>query len=195
MVDGAEVSDRKSVANHFNDFFSTIGSTLARRFTPRQFTIFSPRVETDFKFVSINPDDLQKSLRKLTIRKATGLDGISSRMLRRASEYIHIPLAYIINASLRTGVFPAEWKLARVTPLFKSGDRCDLGNYRPISILPVVSKLIEGVVHGQLYRALSNSEVLSEFQSGFRPGFSNTTSAAHLVDYILTGMDGRGTEK
>ena len=79
-----------------------------------------------------------------------------------------------------------------MTPLFKAGAKDDVNNYRPVSILPVVSKLLEGIVHNQLYQILVASDVLTEWQSGFRPGFSTTTAASYLVDTILTGMDSKG---
>ena len=101
----------------------------------------------------------------------------------------------IINLSMSSGVFPDDWKIARVVPLFKAGSRDDPNNYRPVSVLPVDSKIIERVVHDQLYRNLAASDVLSEWQSGFRPGFSTATAAHYLVDYILTGMDGVGVSK
>lgn len=90
---------------------------------------------------------------------------------------------------MKTGVFPSEWKTARVTPIFKAGAKDDVNNYRPVSILPVVSKLLERVVHDQLYQSLTANGVLSQWQSGFRPGFSTSTAATYLIDHILTGMD------
>ena len=148
-------------------------------------------MNTSLKFSFIQSVDVQKQLRQLPIRKATGLDGIPARLLRAAASHIHIPLAHICNISMQTGVFPDEWKSARVTPIFKAGARDDVGNYRPVSILPVVSKLLERVIHDQLYQNLSENGVLSEWQSGFRPGFSTATAATYLVDHILAGMDNK----
>ena len=120
------------------------------------------------------------------------MDRIPARLLKAASDHIHVPFAFICNLSLRTGEFPSDWKLARVTPLFKAGAKDDVNNYRPVSILSVVSKLLEGIVHDQLYQSLVASDVLTEWQSGFRPGFSTTTAASYLVDTILTDMDSKG---
>ena len=78
-----------------------------------------------------------------------------------------------------------------MTPIYKDGARDDVSNYRLVSILPAVSKPIERVVHDQLYRALASEGMLSQWQSGFRPGFSATTAASFLIDRILTGMDSR----
>ena len=116
-------------------------------------------------------------------------------LLRLSTEHIYRPLTFSINLSLSSGVFPDDCKIARVVPLFKAGSRDDPNNYRPVSILPVISKILEKVVHDQLYDSLVGYGVLSEWQSGFTPGFSTTTAAHYLVDYILTGMDGVGVAK
>ena len=84
-------------------------------------------------------------------------------------------LAYIINLSLQSGVFPNEWKSTRISPIFKNGAKTEPGNYRPVSILPVISKFIERIVHQQLYKYLNDNNLLSFQQSGFRkkPFLSN----------------------
>ena len=89
------------------------------------------------------------ALRQLKTSKAAGLEGISPRLLKDAAEVISKPLTQIINASLSQGTVPHEWKHVRVTPLIKKGVSTDMDNYRPISVLPVASKLLERVVHHQ----------------------------------------------
>lgn len=79
-------------------------------------------------------------------------------------------LAQLFNKSLRTGKFPSKLKRARVTAIFKKGDKCEPGNYRPISILPVLSKLLERIVHSQITKYCDVNKLISESQSGFRKG-------------------------
>ncbi len=98
-------------------------------------------------------------------------------------------MTFIFNLSLATGVYIDEWKRARVTPIFKSGDRRQCENYRPISILPVVSKAFEKEVFRQVYRYLSESSLLSKFQSGFRPKHSTVTALIQMCDEWLENMD------
>ena len=95
-------------------------------------------------------------------------------------------LTNIINYSIKTGIFPDQWKLARVSPIFKSGAQTDVGNYRPISILPVLSKILEKHVYDQLYEFLSG---LFRNQSGFRKGHSCETALLKISDDILSNMD------
>ena len=91
-----------------------------------------------------------KLLRNINEKKATGLEDD------------------IFERSTNTGIFPAEWKLARVTPIFKKGSRSDLDNYRPISVTPIVSKIFERIVYDQLYEYLNGNNLLTNCQSGFR---------------------------
>ncbi len=98
-------------------------------------------------------------------------------------------MTFIFNLSLATGVYTDGWKRARVTPIVKSGDRRQCENYRPISVLPVVSKAFEKEVFRQVYRYLSESSLLSKFQSGFCPKHSNVTALIQMCDEWLENTD------
>ena len=78
--------------------------------------------------------------------KATGLAGIPARVLKDAEPEIAKPIAYLINLTILTGIIPQEWKEFKVTPIFKSGEKDDVNNYRPISVLPLISKIMEHAV-------------------------------------------------
>ena len=97
-----------------------------------------------------------------------GLDDISSRLLKLFSPYISISTCDIINQALETGIFHDDWKKAKVHPIFKSDERNIPNNYRPISILPAISKIIERVMHTQLLEYFQAGNLLTDFQSGFR---------------------------
>ena len=99
------------------------------------------------------------------------------------------PLTIIINQSLKTGIFPDALKVAKVKPLFKKGDNCCLNNYRPISVLPTISKIFERVMYIQLYTFFNVNNLLSEQQYGFRSQHSTELACIKLVDYILKEMD------
>ena len=114
---------------------------------------------------------------RLCMRKATGLDTVSARLLRECFDLISDSLALIFNRSIETSIFPDEWKSARITPLYKKcGNRSDPSNYRPISIIPVVAKVFERIVYDQLYRYLTENKLLCCYQSGFRTLHSTVTA-------------------
>ena len=95
----------------------------------------------------------------------------------------------IINFSLVNGCVPSEWKEARVIPLFKSAKSDNMDNYRPVPILPVVSKILEQAVHTQLYKFMVDNNLLSPYQSGFRMRHSTETACTSFTDSIRHGMD------
>lgn len=132
-------------------------------------------------------------LARLKTNKASGLDSISARMLLDSSDVIAPSLIYLINMSFRTGVFPDMWKCAKVMALFKTGDKHDRDNYRPIFILPAVSKVIERFVRLQLYGRLTQNKLLFDDQFGFRQRRSTAPGLLLLfvgfTDDLLTNMD------
>ena len=91
-------------------------------------------------------------------------------------------LVHLFNLSFRAGVFPDSWKEATIIPLYKGGDKTDVGKYRPVSLLPISRKLLEKIVHTNLSNFLKNHNVMSAKQGGFRKGFSTTKPVADLTD-------------
>ena len=110
-------------------------------------------------------------------------------MLKDAAVVFAKPLTRIVNESLSQGTVPSEWKYAKITPLFKKGLSTDMDNYRPISVLPVVSKVLERIVHHQLHSFLSEHKLLNPYQCGFRRNHSTKFAAIAFLDYIRRRTD------
>ena len=132
----------------------------------------------------VSEDFVFKELCSLNITKSTGLDGIPARFLKDAAPVLKIPITFLINKSISEGVVPDELKLAKVKPLFKKNDRLRPENYRPVSILSIVSKILEKSVYIQLEKFLKSNNILYEFQSGFRTSFSTDSCLIHLIDHV-----------
>ena len=98
-------------------------------------------------------------LNNLNKSKATGLDKIAAWLIRECADLICIPICDIVNQPISLGIFPDDWKCARATPVFKQGDRDDLNNYRPISVISVVAKVFERIVYDQLYPMTSSINI------------------------------------
>ena len=190
------VSDPKSMAEGLNDYFVNIGPALAAEYEEESNN--SAQTTNDninsfpcaqFKFSPILVDNVASTLRGLKANKTTGLDKIPPKILKLSASIIAPSLTYIFNLSLATGIYIDDWKHARVTPIFKSGDRRQCANYRPISILPAVSKVFEKGVFRQVYGYLTENSMLSKFQSGFRPKHSTVTALIQMCDNWLENMD------
>ena len=142
-----------------------------------------------FNVSLIKSDELKSILKFLDPSKSTGIDGISQKMLNLASDVLLPSLLQMINISLHTGVFPGVSKEARVFPIHKGGPSEDPSNYRPISILPIVSKVIEKLVTKHLFAYLNKYKLLHEAQSGFRKYHSCQTALIKLINDWLSHID------
>ena len=121
--------------------------------------------------------------------KATGLDNISVKFLKLSIHVIGDILTHIMNCSIKSGVFIDEWKDARVTPLYKSGEIFLVNNYRPVSVLPILSKIIERHIHNHFYEYLMHNNLITENQSGFRPKHSCETALHSIIEKWLHNID------
>ena len=133
--------------------------------------------------------DVLKEMFALKNKKSTGVDGISTFVLKLCGPEIVRSITYLINRSISEGVVPTRWKIGKIIPLFKKGDKANPDHYRPISLLPCVSKLLERVVQRQLTRFLSNNNLLAKQQSGFRSNHSTTTTLIKVTDDWLMSLD------
>ena len=142
------------------------------------------RTKKIFNFEYVSVIFVRKQLKLLKRSKATGLDNLPPSMLKDAADVICKPLCHIINISLCNGSFPEIWKKARIVPVHKSGKTSLPENYRPISIVPVLSKILEKAVHLQLSAFLEDNKLLSNKQFGFRRNRSTDMATTLLCDSI-----------
>ena len=130
-----------------------------------------------------------KTLKSINPNKATGPDNIPNKVLKMAAEILSPSLSAIFNRSLSMGIYPDDWKMARVLPIFKSGDKDDIGNYRPISIISAIAKVFGRLVHDQFYTYLSSNQLINPYQSGFRSTFSTLTSLLESTNNWCVNID------
>jgi hypothetical protein len=97
---------------------------------------------------------------------------------------LKVPITFLINLSISEGIVPDELTMAKVKPLFKKNDRLKAENYRPVSILSIISKVLEKAVYKQLEKFLTSNNLMYEFQSGFRSSYSTDSCLIHLIDHI-----------
>ena len=190
-------SDPQEISNGFAKFFRTSIHILKEKSIKlRDFVWRTPAViqrkvgmDVNFKFETVNLREVEKLLKSTKRSKATGIDDLPPGMIKDSAPVIAGPLTHIINQSLSSGLFPNTWKEAKITPTHKSGSFSNFDNFRPISILPAISKIMEKIIHRQIMNYLNKNKLLTKFQFGFRPGMSTELAAALLTDNIRNHVD------
>ena len=188
------INDKKKISEEFCNFFSSLANKLKSNAFP--LTNFTWKFQKpanssiiNFHFEDVTELMVSKFLKKLKRKCATGVDGIPTCFLKDTIYNIVRPLTHIINLSLKTGTFPDKLKVARVSPIFKSGAKDSFDNYRPISILPTLSRIFEKCIYTQLITHLESNKLLSDHQYGFRSHRSTEHAAAFFTDEIRRAKD------
>jgi hypothetical protein len=130
-------------------------------------------------------------IKSLHNKKSMGIDEISEPLIKKCYPKITNVLTYIINLSLSTGYFPDQLKIAKVKPLYKKGLDTDVGNYRPVSLISVFSKIIEKIMHKRLLSFLSNYSIINNKLHGFCKGKSTNTAIVEFIKRVYKSMDER----
>ena len=144
-----------------------------------------------FEFKEVDESTILRELAALKTNKTTGLDQINARLLKDSAYSIVSGLTKIVNASLFSQTFPDIWKNGKIVPLYKSNDPTSPNNYRPITILPILSKILKHIVHQQVYQYLRHNKLITNEQFGFRPKLSTNIALTQLTEEILQNMDNK----
>ena len=174
-------------------FFTNIGPTLSNAIEVppnKSYKDFlKDRIYATFHFETVTIDEVKKIISKLKPKGSSGQDGISSALLKDINFTTVNIITLIINQSISTGIFPDKLKVAKIVPIFKKDNPHLTGNYRPISLLPVISKVFEKVVFSQLYSYFDQNGLLYKSQYGFRKGHSCEFAAMEVTDKIFQSLD------
>ena len=192
-INDRNVTDFKVAANEFNRFFQNIGPQLANNISipnNKSFKDFLIRpVSHKFEFKAVNETEILGIINDIKPKTSSGVDGLSNKLLKYISKSVIKPITLIINQCLKNGIFPDKLKIAKIIPLHKKGNVHVLDNYRPVSLLPTISKVIEKVMHSQIYSYFTSMDLLYKSQYGFRPHHSTELAAMELIDQVVQQMD------
>jgi len=197
LINGSFISDTKVIADEFNQYFINIGPSLSSDITVPQNHSFEDYLHSpvihDFSFEKVDVENVAKIIDKLKPKSSSGIDGISNKILKMIKNEILHPFTLIINQSLENGIFPDKLKIAKVVPLHKKNEDYLFENYRPISVLPSLSKVLERVMHTQLTNYFTQFNLFYNNQYGFRESHSTELAALELTDRVITDMDKKET--
>ena len=189
-IDNIEIHNAKEISTEFAKYFSTIGKKYANKIDPSVNSIhtYINNIPNNPATIYLNPtnrSELTTLINNLSNKTSKGYDEISTAMLKTLHLSITGPLTLIFNKSLTEGFFPDLMKYADVVPLYKSKEHYLTNNYRPISLLITVSKLLEKVMYKRTYNFLTSSNQLYAGQYGFRKQYSCENAICELVSKIV----------
>ena len=192
LIDGDICTNKENMANAFNKYFANICTTIQAPNDNVTITlailILLSILLLNLKQTINNATTLQY-LSNLTNSYSCGHDNINNTLLKSISNEISSCITLIINQSISTGSYPENLKLAKVIPIFKKNDKLEINNYRPISVLQVISKVFENVMHTQLLEYFTENNLLSSQQYGFRPNRSTELATLELMDRNINHMN------
>uniref|UniRef100_A0A3B3CXC8 Reverse transcriptase domain-containing protein n=1 Tax=Oryzias melastigma TaxID=30732 RepID=A0A3B3CXC8_ORYME len=199
-VDGAFITKPSEIANYFNDYYKSkvssiidempsVNGQLSERIIKKQ---IMNNKDCQFTFESVRENEIEKLLTNIKCNKPCGIDNMDGRLLKIAAKAIVKPVCHIFNLCTDECLYPDLWKISKVIPLLKHAKEPLTGqNSRPISILPVLGKMMEGVVFKQIQNYFNANNIFSDAQHAYKEGFSTCTALTALTDDWLRQIDGK----
>ena len=179
---------QNETSNYINEFFTNIGPELAKNYN-KEWKYYGSELNEVINDIDINEGKVFDLVKNIDISKSSGFDNISSKCLKDALSELIPHLTYIFRKSILTGICPDSWKIATVVPIFKNGNKSDVSNYRPISLLPVPGKLLEKIVYDHISDFLEQNSFLSKKQNGFRKNHSTLDAVVNLTSDIYDSIN------
>jgi Reverse transcriptase (RNA-dependent DNA polymerase) len=191
--DGKVISNPTEIANHFNKFFSSIGNKISESVLPTEKDacdyVDANQDVPDLDLGATGPIQVSEILKNFESKNSTDIDGISIKLLKFVAIEVSLPLAHVFNLSLSTGTFPSKLKQSRIVPIFKSGEQDNCDNYRPISLLSTLSKVLEKIVQIKLVNHLESNKLLYKHQYGFLRGKCTEQNLLHVTNKITEALN------
>ena len=194
-VGGHEFVEASDIAEQFNNFFCSVAEDLASQLPPPSqphSNFFTTPYPNNFYIFDLTVSECNNIISKLKLTKSN-VNSMPVKIFKLLSKIISPPLCKLINFSFRTGTFPNSFKIARITPIFKKGDRQNPNSYRPISSLHFISKIFERSMANKLFSFLKKFSILHPFQFGFQRNKSTCDALIHLTEFIYNSLDNKKT--
>ena len=182
------------IANGFNEFFVNVGPVLASKIISPDSKLhiydYMKNKNNDSMFIEeTSSDEIKKIVNAFSNKSSCDVNDISMSLVKRVFESLVEPFVYICNLSFNTGTFPDNMKIAKVVPLYKSGSKNVFNNYRPVSLLPQFSKILEKLFNNRLDSFITKYDILSKSQYGFRSNRSTSMALVELLEKMTNSID------
>jgi hypothetical protein len=194
MVNDELVTDPDQIANEFNKFFSNVGVTISQTVEQTEkdpISYLNYRINTELNFGTFSQADFINIVDGFSPKDSSDYYGISNKLLKFVKYEIATPLSHIFNLSFNTGKFPTKLKISRTVPIFKAGDRTSCDNYRPISLLCSLSKVLEKAAALRLVGHLRDNQLLNQNQFGFQEKTSTVHHLAKLTNFVTKEINNK----
>ena len=201
-IEGNLINNQQLIANGFNTYFLTVVGNITSNlkndktsvqynnpvnYLYKNFKLPCPDMKTNYT----TPREIEKIIQSLKAKNSHGYDGIPTKILKISTPFITSPLTYICNKSLSSGIFPSRSKFSEIIPVHKKGNRMDITNFRPISLLTSFSKILEKVIYARLYQHIDQNNILATEQFGFRNNSSTEKASFHLINEVLLEINNK----
>ena len=191
-VNGVKITQTKDIVEHFNRHFTSVAESIQQTIPPtdRPPDNYSEDLNSNFTFTSTTPQNIVKIFSLLESKSSTDFTGLSAKLIKNVILTIVKPLSHIFNLSLKYGVVPSQFKIAKVSPVFKKGGNLEsLNDYRSINLLSIFSKILEKLVSLQLKDYLYENDIIHPYQFGFQEGNSTIHPMIHMLNKISNAMN------
>ena len=191
-INGSIISNRRIICSEFNNYFTNIAKNLNKtkysNHTPPDFNTFLNKnpLSSSIYLSPITGEEIEAIIKKLDDYKS---NDFSPKLLKQLLIPFSLSLSYLFNSCILTGVFPDELKMAKVMPLFKTGNRSDMSNYRPISILPTLSKIFEKLIYKRFYKFFEGNDIIYNCQFGFRQNHSTVHAVQTAINSVINSFN------
>ena len=190
------IHKKSDIAGCLNTHFASVGKNMAAAYE----NMSTRNLKDPLDYISDKPcrlshlsktilSEIVNLIKDLDENKSCGYDLISNKVLKESCSIIAPFLVTLFNLCLQKGVFPQQFKIAKVIPLHKGGDKLSLNSYRPISLLPAISKLLEKIISTRLLAYFNENELFSRYQFGFREGFTTEFAILDIYERLLCNLD------
>ena len=186
------LTEENKITDAFCKFFSELGPTYVNKIpksNKKPEDYLKHKCKNTIFLEPTDPEEINKIISNLKAKASSGHDNISAKLVKSLKDELKKPISILANKSIAEGTFPDNYKIAEVVPIYKSKNKSDINNYRPISLLPTISKILEKLIHKRIYKFLMKNKIFYDSQYGFRSKHSTNDAITELVTDLTNNIE------